>query len=162
MNHGDGTFAADVVYVVGTEVTSVAIGDVDGDSDLDVVTANGADNDLSVLFNDGLGVLGAEESRPAGIGPSNVTLADLDGDEVLDLASSNNFSDDMVAVLNTCGAVACPPNLDGDTVVGFGDLLLMLAAWGTSGPEDIDCDGIVGFQDLLLLLGDWGPCPGGP
>ncbi len=32
-------------------------------------------------------------------------------------------------------------------------------AWGSAGgPEDLDCSGDVGFGDLLLLLAAWGPC----
>jgi hypothetical protein len=50
------------------------------------------------------------------------------------------------------------PDIDGDGVVGFGDLVRVLAAWGPcpSGcPEDLDEDGVVGFADLLRLLGEW-------
>ena len=46
-------------------------------------------------------------------------------------------------------------------MLGFQDLLLLLAAWGTDGDgadlaeptDDVD------FQDLLVLLSSWGPCP---
>jgi uncharacterized membrane protein len=50
-------------------------------------------------------------------------------------------------------------DIDGDGVVGFQDLLLILAAWGPCGtpcPEDLDGDSIVGFPDLLILLSKWG------
>jgi uncharacterized membrane protein len=49
-------------------------------------------------------------------------------------------------------------DIDGDGVVGFQDLLLILAAWGPCGtpcPEDLDGDSIVGFPDLLILLSSW-------
>jgi hypothetical protein len=59
-----------------------------------------------------------------------------------------------VAVIATC-----PADLDGDGQVGIGDLLIMLAAWGTSGPGDLDGSGAVGITDLLSLLKSWGPCP---
>jgi hypothetical protein len=51
-----------------------------------------------------------------------------------------------------------PADIDGDGVVGFSDLLLLLAAWGPCPdcPEDIDGNGVVDFQDLLLLLASWG------
>ena len=55
----------------------------------------------------------------------------------------------------------CPEDLDQSGDVGFGDLLLLLAAWGPCGedcPEDLDDGGDVGFGDLLLLLAAWGPC----
>jgi hypothetical protein len=53
---------------------------------------------------------------------------------------------------------ACPPvagDLDGDGVVGGGDLAVMLGAWGGAGPADLDGDGSVGAGDLAVLLGLW-------
>jgi hypothetical protein len=51
-------------------------------------------------------------------------------------------------------------DLDGDGVVGFADLLMLLAAWGDCGPDecpaDLDGSGDVGFSDLLVLLAAWG------
>lgn len=54
----------------------------------------------------------------------------------------------------------CPGDIDGDGMVGFGDLLALLAAWGPCAgcPEDLDDDDEVGFPDLLLLLAAWGSC----
>jgi hypothetical protein len=55
----------------------------------------------------------------------------------------------------------CPWDIDADGVIGFSDLLVVLATWGTDpgGPPDFDGDGIVGFDDLLVLLAEWGTCP---
>jgi hypothetical protein len=52
------------------------------------------------------------------------------------------------------------PDLDGDLVVGFADLLAVLADWGPCEgcPTDLDYDGAVGFGDLLIVLSAWGPC----
>jgi probable HAF family extracellular repeat protein len=49
-------------------------------------------------------------------------------------------------------------DLNGDFVVGTGDLLQLLAAWGPCDGclEDLDLDGTVGTSDLLILLGNWG------
>ncbi len=64
-----------------------------------------------------------------------------------------------------CSAVTCPQpcvaDLDGDTVVGINDFLLLLAAWGPNPghPADLDGDGVVGINDLLALIAAWGPCP---
>lgn len=57
----------------------------------------------------------------------------------------------------------CPADVDGNGAVEFGDILLILGAWGPCGdcPEDIDGNGAVEFADLLLLLGAWGPCDRG-
>jgi len=48
-------------------------------------------------------------------------------------------------------------DLDGSGDVGFGDLLILLGAWGPcpACPADLDGDGTVGFSDLLQLLAAW-------
>lgn len=58
-----------------------------------------------------------------------------------------------------CEAVACP-DIDGSGAVDFGDILVILAAWGdVGGPADVDGSGTVDFGDVLVILGAWGPCP---
>jgi hypothetical protein len=53
----------------------------------------------------------------------------------------------------------CLGDLDGTGDVGFGDLVVLLAAWGQAGSEaDLDDDGLVDLADLLLLLSKWGDC----
>lgn len=55
--------------------------------------------------------------------------------------------------------VPCLGDLGGDGLVGFDDLVALLAAWGEpSAAADLDEDGIVGFGDLVVLLAAWGPC----
>ena len=51
----------------------------------------------------------------------------------------------------------CPEDVDGDQVVGFSDILLLLSNWGGSSP-DIDGDGVVGFSDVLAVLSVFGAC----
>ena len=51
-------------------------------------------------------------------------------------------------------------DLDGDGVIGFGDLVIVLSAWGACPGclADIDGSGAVGFDDLVMVLSAWGPC----
>ncbi len=59
----------------------------------------------------------------------------------------------------TLGGTPCPADFDGDGAVGVNDLLMLIAAWGTSDPViDITGDGHVDTDDLLALLSQWGPC----
>jgi hypothetical protein len=56
----------------------------------------------------------------------------------------------------------CPYDIDGDLIIGFSDLLVVLSMWGPCPPPcpgDLDGNGLVGFSDLLLILSNWGPCP---
>jgi hypothetical protein len=52
-------------------------------------------------------------------------------------------------------------DLDGNGIVGFGDLVIVLSSWGACGDPcdaDLDGDGIVGFVDMLMILSTWGTC----
>ena len=55
-----------------------------------------------------------------------------------------------------------PADLNGDDRVDFGDILMLLAAWGPCAPPpapcpaDLDGDGTVAFADLIALLAQWG------
>ena len=55
----------------------------------------------------------------------------------------------------------CPPDLDGDGIVGAFDLAMLLGSWGPCPgcPADLDVNSAVGPLDLAQLLGAWGPCP---
>lgn len=53
----------------------------------------------------------------------------------------------------------CDADLDSNGSVDFGDILVILAAWGNAGgQEDLDGSGVVDFGDLLIVLAEWGPC----
>jgi len=56
------------------------------------------------------------------------------------------------------GGAACPPDLDGDGVVGATDLAAVLGAWSTPS-ADLDGDGTTGATDLAAVLASWGACP---
>lgn len=65
-------------------------------------------------------------------------------------------TDERVALV-----IGCAADVDRDGTIGFGDLVSVLASWGTCGatcPADVDGDGVVGFADLVAVLAAWGPC----
>ena len=136
--------------------------DLDGDSDIDVVTGPGG---AQVLLNTGNGTLAWHDQYPGGIdswSQNSFAFSDLDGDGDTDYAATLSYNTNLVQiVLSRCDESSCPWDLDGSGAVGITDLLALLASWGTDpgGPPDFDGDGDVGIGDFLTLLAGWGPCP---
>lgn len=77
--------------------------------------------------------------------------------DLLDILLDPGLDLDGNGILDACDAA----DIDGDGVVGIGDLLLVLGGWGpcpqppAACPGDIDGDGTVGVADLLIVLGFW-------
>ena len=78
---------------------SVAVGDLDGDSDLDLAVANYDGFNVSVLLNNGDGTFAAAVAYGTAFGPSSVAMGDLDGDSDPDLAVANFQNSDSISVL---------------------------------------------------------------
>jgi hypothetical protein len=93
-------FAPPVNYGVGNNPVGVIASDLDGDGDNDLVTANWASNNISVLRNNGTGVFQTAVPYAAGTVPLTVFAADLDGDGDKDLAVANQNSNNVSILLN--------------------------------------------------------------
>jgi len=65
LNDGRGQFGGSQNVAVGRAAQSVAVGDVDGDGDLDLLVANGNDNTVSVRLNGGTAAPAVRLSGPA-------------------------------------------------------------------------------------------------
>src|SRR6185436_20208995 len=81
-----------VAHAVGSEPFSEAIGDVDLDGLLDIVTANRESNDVSVLLGTGGGSFAAARDVEVGSTPESIAIADLDQDGLPDLAVANEVT----------------------------------------------------------------------
>ena len=107
-----GSFAAKIDFGTGTRPFFVALGDADGDSLVDLVTANSGSNNVSVLRNAGsINTITGQSFVPKvdfGTGgyPLWVVLGDLDGDGIAELATAN-ASNATISVLK----VANPPQV---------------------------------------------------
>ena len=56
----------------------------------------------------------------------------------------------------------CQADLNGDDLIDYQDLILLLNRWGVSDtydPADRDLDGFIGLPELTMLLSEWGDCP---
>ncbi|MGI4871713.1 MAG: FG-GAP-like repeat-containing protein, partial [Janthinobacterium lividum] len=152
LNDGTGNFtppATNPDPAVGSNPTSVAVGDVDGDGDLDMLTANASDNTVSVRLNDGTGNFTPPATNPnpaVGSSPNSVALADVDGDGDLDLLTANgNFgSSGTVSVrLNDGTGNFTPPATNPNPAVG-------------SYPQSLAVGDVDGDGDLDLLTANRG------
>jgi hypothetical protein len=78
---------------------AAAVADVNDDGAPDVVTANTASDDVSVLIGDGDGTYEPQQRFAAGEEPYSVAVADLDRDGALDLVTANHFTSDVSVLL---------------------------------------------------------------
>jgi hypothetical protein len=102
LNDWDGVFGPPVFYKAGREVCAVALGDFDGDGDLDAAVANSLDNSVSVFLNAGDSTLATESVHGVGAQPRSVRTADLDEDGDADLVVLNAVSS-SVSMLRALG-----------------------------------------------------------
>jgi hypothetical protein len=86
-------------YATGEFPRSVAIGDLNGDREPDVVTANANASTVSVLLNRGDGSFRTRRNYRASGGPESVAMGDLNGDRNPDLATANSGAAGTVSVL---------------------------------------------------------------
>jgi VCBS repeat-containing protein len=110
----------------GTNASSVAIDDLNGDGHLDLAVANAGSNTISVFLGDGDGTFSAATPYPTGTNPLSVAIGDLNGDGRLDLAIANHDSNTVSVLLGNVGGgfqeqTQFPTGLGPDSVA-IGDL----------------------------------------
>lgn len=162
LGKGDGTFRdpesnpEGSTRSVGENPTSVQTADLDGDGQMDAVTANETGENVTVLLGNGDGSF--EEGKNLDLGsngndPTDVATADLDGDGALDIVTSNR-SDQGVSVLlgRGDGTFEDVENYDTDSsvtpeAVGVADL-------NGDGSPDVVVGGHESGRGLSVLLGN--------
>jgi|GEM_PF-790024 len=69
---------------VGVNPYDMAIGDVNGDGNVDLLAANGGSNTVSIRLGNGTGTFSGSVNVPVGVLPEHVVLGDVDADGDLD------------------------------------------------------------------------------
>lgn len=84
LGNGTGGFGPAETHHLGTNrfPNAVAVGNINGDTNADVITANGYD--LSVLLGDGTGAVGSPNHTGSGSALRSISLGDVDGDGKVD------------------------------------------------------------------------------
>lgn len=96
----DGIFTLVKIYNPGGfQTTSLAVADVNGDGQPDLVVANFGSNTVGILLGNGDGTFKKVVTYPAGFSPISVAVADVNGDGKPDLVIANNQSNGSVGVL---------------------------------------------------------------
>jgi hypothetical protein len=88
-NAGNGTFGAPTLLWSGLGPHNVTAGDVDGDSDDDLVVTAQNDDVVGVLRSNGNGTFADAVFHSVGDAPKASSLGDVDGDGDLDIVTAN-------------------------------------------------------------------------
>ena len=86
---------------VGSQPTSVAVGDWNGDGVPDFAVANGSSANVTILVGNGSGAFSAAAGSPVAVGATPISIAtgDWNGDGYADLVVANNNSNNVTVLL---------------------------------------------------------------
>jgi len=131
-------FGGQTVYAGVNNVSSVAVGDFNGDGKPDLVMGSDQSGNsfVSVLLGAGNGSFGTHSNYTAGNRPRHVTVGDFNGDGYTDLAVAN-FNAQTVSVFTGTGTGTFNPQIT-STAANFGTTTGVLAAADFNGDGKAD------------------------
>ena len=139
-------------YEVLAEPHAATLGDIDGDGDIDVVTGDGGFAQITLLLNNGSGVLARLRSYPVPGYIASLDLEDLDGDGDLDLIVADSSGESVFVMRNEGEAVF---STAGRLPVGRSPFHVMTGDYSGDGiPDVLTANSASGNVSLLAGLGD--------
>ncbi len=142
---------------------SGAIGDLDGDGDVDAVAtfaaqtpSSGSPTQVSVLLNKGDGVFVVDAVYEPGDFPSCAAIGDLNGNGLGDLAITNVFAGTVSVLINT-GSVGASPSFPNRVAYAVGTKPRSVVMADLDGDSDLDlavANGMANTVSVLLNNGD--------
>lgn len=100
--NGNATFQSARTYSTGTNIRpgAAAVGDLNGDSKLDVVVAETTGSRVTVLLGNGDGTLQSGQHFDVGSSPGSVAVGDFNDDDKLDIVTANRGSSNVSVLIN--------------------------------------------------------------
>jgi uncharacterized repeat protein (TIGR01451 family) len=130
---GTGTFAAPTTVQLDQSPSSLFLDDVNEDGNLDIVTANTANNSVTVIPGNGDGTFGTPLDIPVGSAPAGVAVDDFVGDGGQDLITANSGDGTATEVLQEPSDVAVSLTASTPYAV-YGSLVTYTATISNNGP----------------------------
>ena len=139
-NWGGANMRVAISYDLVGPPSHVALGDLDGDGDPEIVFSHGTRNHVTVMLNE---AYGPQTVFDVGTRPQAIALGDVNGDRLLDIVTANSGANSATVLLNQGGGVfgspvAYPVGSDPRAVAlgdldGDGDLDIVVVNSGNSG-----------------------------
>lgn len=141
------TFSSTTNYSLGKGPVFTSAGDINGDGYVDLVTANINDASVSVLQNDGTGILSWKADFATQTSPYSVMVADFNADGKPDIAAANNRSSTVSLIRNRIGE----PNVcNGNLSATVTTTKAPCAGYNTQGSAVINATGGTGTLQYSL------------